>query len=515
MDLSESQNITTFIAYKTDMNRLKAILASVFLFSAIPLFGQSLRKDTIIPSADLRSDVALLRRVYEELHPGIYRYVTKTQMDANFAKLDAEFRTDRTLADAYLAYSVFLAKIKCGHSYANFFNQTNPISSALFKQQDKVPFHFRWLDGTMIITKNFSKVTDITPGSEVVSINGVRTDEILAKLLTVARADGSNDAKRIAYMEVLGNDRFEAFDIFYPLFYPLKTTGFELEVKPFGKKIAKRYSVEALTYEQRLAGMNSAGDSSDNDAPAFTVAYAEPNIAVLRMPGWALYNSKWAWKKFIDDTMDDLATRGIENLVLDIRGNEGGLDVGNAIIAHLIDKDLPLSATNRFVRYKKIPADLKPFLDTWDRSFDDWGTGAHDPKDGLYRLTRYDDFANGSLIKPFGKRFKGRVFVLVGATNSSATFQFAQTIKVNKLGILVGQPTGGNQRGINGGAFYFLRLPKTKIEVDLPLIGQFSANESPDAGIVPDIYVKPKASDIALGKDPEIDAVRRILKIDR
>lgn len=496
------------------MKRLKALLPVLIacLSSVITAPSQLSPDDKIIPSADLRSDAAILRRAYEELHPGLYRYNTKAQMDANFALLDAEFGRDRTLADAYLAFSIFLAKLKCGHSYANFFNQPKNVSTALFKQQDKVPFYFRWLGGRMIVSKNFSSDKDLTPGTEIVSINGVKTADILAKLMTVARADGSNDAKRIAYLEVLGNDRFEAFDVFYPLFYPLKSTKFDLEVKTIGRKKTIRSVVDALTYDQRLAAMKSSDDNSEADSPAFSVAHPASNVAVLRMHGWALYNSKWEWKKFIDETMDGLAVRNIANLVIDIRGNEGGLDVGDAIIAHLIDKDLPLAQTNRFVRYQKIPADLRPYLDTWDRSFDDWGTAAKDLKDGFYRLKRYDDDASGSVIKPFGKRYNGRVFVLVGATNSSATFQFAQTVKLNKLGTLVGQPTGGNQRGINGGAFYFLRLPKTKIEVDLPLIGQFPATDAPDAGIEPDIYVKPQASDIAFDRDPELDAVRRLVQ---
>ena len=64
-------------------------------------------------------------------------------------------------------------------------------------------------------------------------------------------------------------------------------------------------------------------------------------------------------------------------------------------------------------------------------------------------------------------RYTGRVWVLVGADNSSATFEFAQVVQRNRLATLVGQPTGGNQRGINGGAFFFVRLPKSGIELDL------------------------------------------------
>jgi hypothetical protein len=43
---------------------------------------------------------------------------------------------------------------------------------------------------------------------------------ILARLLTVARADGNNDAKQVAYLQVDGTSRYEAFDIYWPLFFP-------------------------------------------------------------------------------------------------------------------------------------------------------------------------------------------------------------------------------------------------------------------------------------------------------
>jgi C-terminal processing protease CtpA/Prc len=196
------------------------------------------------------------------------------------------------------------------------------------------------------------------------------------------------------------------------------------------------------------------------------------------------------------------------DLVIDLRGNEGGLGVGDVILSHLITKDLAEDSIIRRVRYRKTPEDLLPYLETWDPSFKNWGEAAKDPKDGFYRLVRSDDDARGSAIKPALPTFTGRVWVLVGAENSSATFEFAQTVQRNRLGALVGQPTGGNQRGINGGAFFFLRLPGSKIEMDLPLIGTFRDGDRPDAGLEPDIRVTPTVEDIALGRDAEMEAVR-------
>ena len=60
----------------------------------------------------------------------------------------------------------------------------------------------------------------------------------------------------------------------------------------------------------------------------------------------------------------------------------------------------------------------------------------------------------------------------------------------------IGEPTGGNQRGINGGAFYFLRLPNSHIEVDLPLIGFFPPVPRPNGGITPDVVIREQWTDV-------------------
>jgi C-terminal processing protease CtpA/Prc len=176
----------------------------------------------------------------------------------------------------------------------------------------------------------------------------------------------------------------------------------------------------------------------------------------------------------------------------------------------LIKQDLRLESFARRVRYRKAPQDLLPFLETWDKSFRDWGESANNFRDGFYTLKKYDDDKDGSMIKAAARPFTGRTFVIVDASNSSATFEFAQTAQQNKLATLIGQPTGGNQRGINGGAFFFLRLPNSKIEIDLPLIGFFPSSERPDTGLQPDILVKPSVKDVANGIDTELAVVKKL-----
>jgi C-terminal processing protease CtpA/Prc len=236
----------------------------------------------------------------------------------------------------------------------------------------------------------------------------------------------------------------------------------------------------------------------EEDGPEWTFEM-RGEAGVLTMPNWALYNSKWDWRGWLDNTLDELAGSSARGLIIDVRGNEGGLDCGDPIIARLIDRDLKLDEAQRRVRYRKTPADLDPYLDTWDRSFRDWGDDAVDIGDGwLFLKGDTDDAPVISIRTP---RFTGKVVVLTDSQNSSATFQFADKIRSRGLGQLIGQPTGGNQRGINGGAYFFLRLPGSGLEVDVPLIGYFPRTQKPDAGLTPDVRVDLTAADIATGRD--------------
>jgi C-terminal processing protease CtpA/Prc len=95
---------------------------------------------------------------------------------------------------------------------------------------------------------------------------------------------------------------------------------------------------------------------------------------------------------------------------------------------------------------------------------------------------------------------------LISPQNSSATFQFALKCKQSGLGTLIGETTGGNLRGINGG-YFFATLPESGIEFDVALISFSPDGPMPaDAGVEPDIAIKQSAKDIAEGTDPAMDA---------
>jgi Peptidase family S41 len=480
---------------------ITVILSCLLLVNVMP--ANAANAADRLAAAGLQADVDLLEQAYTQLHPGLYRYNTPRQMAGHFADLRKALDHEQSLAEAYLAFSQFAAKVRCGHTYANFYNQSAPVSKALFESTNRVPFQFRWLGKRMVVTRNLSSDATLVPGTEVLSIEGVAVAKILDRLMTIARADGGNDAKRQAYLQVGDIDRYEAFDIYLPLFFPQVDAIHSLRVRSPNDRAPRRIDVPALSLAQRRAALSATGD---DNAPAFTLRYLDSGVAVLDMPNWALYNSTWDWRGFLRRTFEELQARKTPALIIDVRRSEGGLDVGDEILAYLTDRDVALQGYQRKLRYRTTPEALRPHLDTWDPSFHDWGQAAIGGGDGFFTLLREGENPAGTVIAPKAPRFTGSVYALVGAANSSATFEFATALRSAGLGTLVGQTTGGNRRGINGGAFFFLRLPNSDIELDLPLVGQFPATPQPDAGLEPDVRVKVRIADIAKGADPELDA---------
>ena len=476
----------------------RAALAGLMTLPAAPsLAAVGLRDDRVPPDAT-REDARLLRRVYERLHPGLLRYNTATGLGEAFDRLEAGPAGGETLEAWYLRLSLFLATLKCGHSYANFYNQSAAVRARLYERDDRLPFQFLWLGDRMIVTADPTG-EGVAPGSEIVTLNGQPAGAVLARLIQAARADGSNDGKRRQLMSVQGQDGYESFDVFYALMFGSRTAH-DLDVDgPDGRRRTLR--VPAISLAARRA--QGAVATQAGDAPQWTMDH-RGRTAVLTMANWGLYDSAWDWRRWLDQEMDALATRATDRLVVDIRANEGGLDCGDHLAARLTDRTLAPDMGRRLVRYRRIPDDLRPVLDTWDRSFDDWGEAAQ-PFDERF-LTLRRSTGDGATIAPKGPRFTGQVVVLTGPQNSSATYGFARMVKRERLGTLIGEPTGGNRRGINGGAFYFLRLPATGLEVDLPLIGYFPTTPEPDAGLEPDVLVPTTAEAIARGEDPAMQA---------
>jgi hypothetical protein len=456
----------------------------------------SAQAPALLTPAAMRHDIGVLRAAWTAIHPGLYRYVSPAALDARFDRLLRWAASERTLGAFYIELARISAAIRCGHSFPNPVNQGRLVRDALLTAPDRLPLAFRWIDGRMIVTHGDA----LARGGEIVAIDGVPVRTILAALLPLARADGSNDAKRLALMELRTTGRQALFDVYRNILFPPRQPGRVALTDGRGRTA----TVATVTDAERLRLLSGL-----EPAEPWTFTLGADRVGVLTMPSWALFDGKWDWRAFIDASVDQLIDGKARGLIVDLRGNEGGLDCGNALLERLIAADLPLPAYRRRVRYRRAPEALLPYLDTWDDSFKDWGAQASGPADdGWFDLAAEKGAAT---LQPRGRRFGGQVAILAEASNSSATFQFLQAVKGTGIATIVGGVSGGNRRGLNGGAFFFLRLPMTHLEVDLPIIGFFPDRPQADAGIEPDLPIADAPEDIRTGRDRPMERALELL----
>ncbi|WP_430420098.1 S41 family peptidase [Phenylobacterium sp.] len=478
----------------------RAVLATLAALAAQPARAAAL------------TDAQIVEAAFRALHPGLLRYNSERQLAARFVRLHRDLPAARDPGAQWLALTTFTAGLRCGHTFVNPNNQEGAGEAFFQSGRDRLPFTWRWLGGRMIVS-DAGPVRGLHPGDEVVAIGGQATKGLLPALMALAAADGGADGKRMRLAELDRRELWPLPDAALPRLAPgLFAEGRVALTVRTGAGRLREVAADLLTRAERLAQRGSA-EFVPREGPVWTSQVLPDRSRLITMPTWAVYNSRWDWRAWLDREVDAAIAERAPGIILDLRGNAGGTECGDHLLERLVDRELVRADAQRFVRYRRTPAELDPFLTTWDRSFRNWGDQAvgADAK-GFYRLTRWDDDPRGSTIRPRGARYDGRLIAIIDATNSSATFQFAQTVKTHRLGRLVGEPTGGSRRGINGGAFFFLRLPQCGFALDLPLVATFPVTPQPDEGIAPDHLVPTRAADLALKSDPQREAAIRLLR---
>lgn len=461
-------------------------------------------------SADqLLRDFAIARKAIEEIHPGLYRYHSRAELDSIFDSFQPVFSGSMTYSEAFLHFTRFTAAIQCGHTFPSFYNQNVFISQIVLDQRDKLPLTFKILQGKMIVEYCVAPDACIPVGSEIVAINGVPSGVFLPETARLVKADGDNDAKRYADLSTFGvSAYYEAFDCYFPLLYPPVDTTYRISYRKPEIDATEEVTVKATSRKERESRLTAINPKHLVSADQlWKLEFWQNNTAYLQFGTFDVFQLSFEWDTFLKKAFADIKKRRTENVIIDIRWNEGGIDEVLMFIGKNIARS-PIALPQRQdrVRYRNIPSELKPYLFTWDTSFYDLSARTKPLDEEYYILSN----EYPQVIDPFPEAFQGKVYLLVNASNSSASFYLAEIARENHLATLIGETTGGSQQGLNAGTMFFLRLPNSQIEIDIPIIGSFS-EDKPRGGIEPNLSVESRPSDIVNGTDPVTAAALRLI----
>jgi hypothetical protein len=463
----------------------------------------------VLTEAQAQYEVRLLKRAVTTLHPALTKYNSAGAMATAIARFESRGNAARTASEMYLTATELAAAIRCGHTWTNTLNQTGATKAALLEARNKLPLHLVPVESRWLVTA--SAVPSVQPGDEIVSINGMASADIVTAMMPYLRADGSSDGKRL---QQLSHDRdaTSMMDLVWPLLSPPVQGTYTLQVRRAdGRMLTVQAS--AMSFSERRDAFKALGvaeRSEVNEATGGWTLAVKDGIATMTLPTFSFWRSKFDWARFIDNSFARLNAEKVNHLIIDIRANEGGDGaINRALMAHLLRAPFTWPETRAISAYERVPYVLVKYLETWDYDFFD-RTGTVEKLGEREFVVKPKQAANRTIL-PVVTPFNGKTYVLVGAENSSATFQLAYLIKQSAAATLIGQRTGGNLRGLNGGELLWVTLPHSGVAFDIPLLASNPVVAQLDASVVPDIEVKRTFAARVAGRDLEVEAVRQAI----
>jgi hypothetical protein len=450
----------------------QTLLAIIFLTSSVQpnLFGQAV--DRKFSTSELQADFKILRSRYENNLANLYLYTTKQKLDKMFDSLYLNIKP-MTELEFYSYITPLSSVIKDGHS--NIFISEQATNK--HNQQSKFfPFDIYWAGNKMFITKNLSTDTTIQIGTEILSINGVSSKEVMDYLLTRQVRDGNNEQ----YAFWILNNYFRAYYSFH-FGHPDK---YSLSIKTLNNT-EKNVIVTALPKKTISFNMASRDLQVSNDASTCFRIDSATNVAVFKISTWDNNNLK----KEIDFVFPQLQQKKIEHLILDLRDNQGGnFSPAIYLLSYLLNHPFQY-----FTELKSV-------------------------KENTATSQVLKSMKGKILMTHLSKKnpYKGKVYVLINGGCFSNTSSFCSRLELYNRSVFIGEETGGNKVVFCGvfGPKDNIVLPNTKIICDNSnyRLTVSDIKENTGHGVIPTYTIVPAITDILQQKDVVLNATFDLIK---
>lgn len=436
------------------MKCTKKLLIFLSLISFVGVFAQknNYHPNHFYPTDELKADFKYLQSSIEKHHPNLYLYTPKAILNIFFDSLYNSIDHPLTVVEFYNIITLLNSKIKDGHT---MFLPGEEATNYLNKNAPFFPFYIFTTGDKLFVTMNCSADTSIKAGTEIVSINGLGTADIMNQLISRQIRDGNSKTYPIWILTNYFKEYF-SFSFGHPasFFITYKNDSSSVQIKTI-------YALpkDSIRLYRQARYFNNIPISNENKGIIVEIN-KELNTAILIIKSFDKEILKSVYSQNFETTITNafclIESNHINNLVLDIRNNQGGdFKSGHLLLSYLL-------------------------------------------KQKIQFLT---DSKGSRTIEPLKNNFTGNLYILVnGGTFSNAAIVSAY-LESTKRGIFIGEETADNKNIISGDPIEII-LPNTKISAQISTVKYLIQNNFNDGhGILPIYYMVNDINNILLNKD--------------
>ena len=498
--------------------------------SSIQKHNQSI--DVLVSAEKLREDVDFTYQKLQKLQPKMDWYISKEKLALKFDSLKNSIQAPMKPNEFHKKLASVTNGIGQGHLivYPKTKQLTKKETRKLAKRGNGPlsQLDFEIFENKLFVVKNKSYNSNIKVGTEVLSINKVKSQDLIKDFSENFTSDGFNKT----FFHNMISKRFGSYysnknGILDSLKYELK---FKDSIKTITIKrknvdsilnpkkkiietteqIAARKIIDKQKKIELLIKDKLYGYDKENKRYNRNLSFREKDssVAVIKINGFQKTNFRKCYEQFFQKIKDYKS----KTLILDLRNNSGGrLSEINNLYSYLAEKEYIFVQPSE-VASKTSLLQMDYFKGTplWAKPFQIASIPIFYPilyfktkkgADGKWYTSRQN-----KPKKLADNNFKGKIYVLINGGSFSASSIISSNLKGSKRAFFVGEETGGAFNGTVAGQMPLVKTPNAGLNVRVGLIvcKPYYQTDVEGRGIFPDKEILPTIEDRISGNDPEM-----------
>lgn len=484
---------------------LKSIASvAALLFLSLCSFGQ-LSPDSVFAKQKLIDDIYSLKKTIIDSHPNPYAFCTKDEFNKEFTSAVEQIKTDMPLGEYVVIVSQVLNVLRDSHTGLDFYHiQKMQVNHG----KGFIPLRMHSSNGEIFVELDRDKL--IPNGSRILCIDNADISKLYIEALKYANIEGNatTGQRRIAdavFPFVVG--------LYHPMpdsvnidFERFESDSIEHVVYPLYKK---------TRWEERQKQLSK----TEFDRQQSLSFYRHDSVAVLKVGTFAP-SDRNKYKKFLTKAFEEINTRDVQMLAIDIRDNSGGQSSNVELLYSFLTTEGHNTPTNIIAKSSKLAKNrnknlqkgfsrfiLKVFFkeDEDVQGFLEWSSLPLGEMDTLY--FNKPTVQNEELV------YTGKCVLFINGLTASAGVDFTHAFLEEKRGDILGEPCLGPVTGTFGNPALY-SLPNTKLSVSISTIrynydNTFLYEAKP---IKPTIPIDLLPMNLSNGTDPYIQYLLNHLK---